>query len=99
MILLVDAFIFDLDGVITNTANLHYKAWKNLAEEIGISIDRTFNAYLKGVSRLVSSEIILKSEGKQNAFSNAEKVQLATKKNKNYKKIINEITPKEIGRA
>ena len=96
MILLVNAFIFDLDGVITNTANLHYKAWKNLAEEIGISIDRTFNEYLKGVSRLESLEIILKSEGKQNAFSNEEKVQLATKKNKNYKKLINEITPKDI---
>ena len=45
------AVLFDLDGVITDTAEYHYRAWKKLAEELGISIDRKFNEQLKGVSR------------------------------------------------
>ena len=43
------AVLFDLDGVITDTAEYHYRAWKKLAEELGISIDRKFNEQLKGV--------------------------------------------------
>ncbi|MBU5557015.1 HAD hydrolase-like protein, partial [Enterococcus sp. S157_ASV_20] len=42
--------LFDLDGVITDTAEFHYHAWKKLGNEIGISIDRVFNEQLKGVS-------------------------------------------------
>ena len=45
------AVLFDLDGVITDTAEYHYLAWKKLAEEQGIHIDRAFNEQLKGVSR------------------------------------------------
>ena len=52
-------FIFDLDGVITDTAEFHYLAWKQLAEELGITIDREFNETLKGVSRMDSLERIL----------------------------------------
>ncbi len=43
--------LFDLDGVITDTAEFHYRAWQKLGQEIGITIDRTFNEQLKGVSR------------------------------------------------
>ena len=42
------AVLFDLDGVITDTAEYHYRAWKKLAAELGISIDRKFNEQLKG---------------------------------------------------
>ena len=42
--------LFDLDGVITDTAEYHYLAWKKLADDLGISIDREFNEKLKGVS-------------------------------------------------
>ena len=45
------AVLFDLDGVITDTAEYHYRAWKKLAEELGISIDRKFNEQLKGHRR------------------------------------------------
>lgn len=46
------AVLFDLDGVITDTAEYHFQAWKALAEELGIAgVDRTFNEQLKGVSR------------------------------------------------
>src|SRR5690625_1215125 len=96
MSLLVNAFIFDLDGVITNTANLHYKAWKNLAEEIGISIDGTFNEYIKVVSRLELLEINLQNAVQQNAFSNEEKVHPTTTKNKRNKTLVTEIPPKGI---
>jgi beta-phosphoglucomutase len=44
-------FVFDLDGVITDTAKYHYIAWKQLAAEIGITIDEAFNEQLKGISR------------------------------------------------
>ena len=53
------AFIFDLDGVITDTAEFHFLAWKKLAEELGVSIDRQFNEQLKGISRMESLERIL----------------------------------------
>ena len=46
------AFIFDLDGVITDTAKYHYVAWKALGEKLGITIDEVFNEELKGISRL-----------------------------------------------
>jgi|SRR5690625_840129 len=96
MILLVKAFIFDLDGVITDTAELHYKAWKKLAKEIGVSFDRTCNEKLKGINRLDSLEIILKCAGIQGVFSKEEKIALATKKNVYYKKLISKLTPKDV---
>jgi len=54
------AVLFDLDGVITDTAEYHFRAWKALAEEIGIDgVDRAFNEQLKGVSREDSLKKIL----------------------------------------
>ncbi|EEF3227216.1 HAD-IA family hydrolase [Salmonella enterica] len=46
------AIIFDLDGVITDTAHLHFMAWKQIADEMGIAIDEVFNDSLKGISRI-----------------------------------------------
>ena len=63
---MIDAFIFDLDGVITDTAEYHYLAWKELANKIGIEIDREFNETLKGVSRMESLERILVHGNKKN---------------------------------
>ncbi|CEH34100.1 HAD-like domain [Romboutsia lituseburensis] len=51
--------IFDLDGVITDTAEYHYIAWKHLAKKLDIEIDREFNETLKGISRSESLEKIL----------------------------------------
>ncbi|ECI4778693.1 beta-phosphoglucomutase, partial [Salmonella enterica subsp. arizonae] len=45
------AIIFDLDGVITDTAHLHFLAWRQIADDIGIVIDEAFNDTLKGISR------------------------------------------------
>lgn len=78
------AFIFDLDGVLTDTAEYHYQAWKELADELGYSFDRSVNQRLKGVSRQRSFEIILE-------VNNA-----ADKKNQQYVKLIDRITPKDV---
>ena len=52
-------FLFDLDGVLVDTARYHYLAWKRLADELGIPFDEKSNERLKGVSRMASLEIIL----------------------------------------
>lgn len=53
------AFIFDLDGVIVDTAKYHYLAWKKLANNLNIDFTHEHNELLKGVSRVRSLEIIL----------------------------------------
>lgn len=55
---MIKGFIFDLDGVITDTAELHYLAWKKLAEEMDWQFDREVNEKLRGVSRMDSINII-----------------------------------------
>ena len=64
----IKAFIFDLDGVITDTAEYHYLAWKQLASDLGIEFTRENNERLKGISRMESLEIIL--EIGNNAYAN-----------------------------
>ncbi|WP_042337422.1 beta-phosphoglucomutase [Bacillus andreraoultii] len=90
------AFIFDLDGVITDTAEYHYLAWKKLAESLGIMIDREFNEQLKGVSRIESLERILSLKPELLDMPVEEKEKLATKKNEHYKELINQVTPEDI---
>ncbi|MCD7036527.1 beta-phosphoglucomutase [Metabacillus sp. GX 13764] len=92
----IEAFIFDLDGVITDTAEYHYLAWKGLAEEIGITFTKEDNEQLKGISRMESLELILKLGGREKDFSQEEKEQLAAKKNEHYVKLIETITPADI---
>ena len=91
-----EAVIFDLDGVITDTAEYHYLAWKQLGEDLGIPFDREFNETLKGVSRMDSLERILALGGRPNDFSEEEKVALATKKNEHYVQLIQNVSPADI---
>ncbi|WP_303006940.1 beta-phosphoglucomutase [Romboutsia ilealis] len=93
---MIDAFIFDLDGVITDTAEYHYLAWKELANKIGIEIDREFNETLKGISRMESLDKILIHGKKQNDFTIEEKGKMANDKNMYYISLIENITPKDI---
>lgn len=93
---MIKGVIFDLDGVITDTAEYHYLAWKALAEELGIKIDRTFNEQLKGVSRMDSLERILAYGGKETTYTEAEKAALADKKNTHYVELIEQITPADL---
>lgn len=93
---MIKGLILDLDGVITDTAEYHYLAWKSLADSIGIEIDRIFNEQLKGISRVESLERILTYGGQETAFSEEEKVKLAAKKNEEYKESIKQITPADL---
>lgn len=92
----IKGFIFDLDGVITDSAEYHYQAWKNLAKTIEIEIDREFNEELKGISRMDSLERILVHGKRSQDFSAEEKTALAAEKNAEYVKLIENITPKDI---
>jgi beta-phosphoglucomutase len=92
----IKAFIFDLDGVITDTAEYHFLAWKALAEDLGITFTREDNEELKGVSRMDSLEKILEIGGRAADFTAEEKNALADKKNDHYLKLIQDITPSDL---
>ncbi|WP_084242963.1 beta-phosphoglucomutase [Planomicrobium okeanokoites] len=89
-------FIYDLDGVITDTAEFHYLAWKKLADELGIPIDRHFNEQLKGINRMDSLDRILGQATSPIDFSEQEKIGLATRKNGYYLELIEAINPNYI---
>lgn len=92
----LQAVIFDLDGVITDSAKYHYEAWKLLADRLGIPFDEAYNEKLKGVSRLESLELILQNDPERRSFSQEEKEALADEKNEFYKQLIHRITPADI---
>ena len=85
------AVIFDLDGVICFTDEYHYRAWKAMADGMGIPFDREINNRLRGVSRMASLEIILeKYQGP--ALSQEKKEQLAQQKNDLYRESLKEMS-------
>ncbi|EAD0724615.1 beta-phosphoglucomutase [Listeria monocytogenes] len=88
--------VFDLDGVITDTAHYHYLAWKKTAESIGIEFDEAFNENLKGVSRMDSLLLILKKDGRENDFTEEQIEALAADKNDFYVSLLKEITPADV---
>lgn len=90
----ISACIFDLDGVIVDTAKYHYLAWKRLADELGFFFSEEHNERLKGVSRMDSLEILL-SVGKIKK-TDAEKEYLAARKNAWYVEYISNLSPDEI---
>lgn len=89
-----NAGLFDLDGVIVDTAKYHYLAWKALADGLGIEFNTEINERLKGVSRMASLDIILEKSPK--SFSPVEKEAMAEKKNNNYVEMIKRLQPDEI---
>jgi len=90
----IKACIFDLDGVIVDTARYHFIAWKALAEELGFVFTEEDNERLKGVSRMQSLEILLEIGKLQ--FTREEKLAMAEKKNALYVSYIEKMTPGEI---
>jgi beta-phosphoglucomutase len=86
--------IFDLDGVIVDTARYHFLAWQRLAEEMGFDFTEDHNEALKGVSRMASLEILLRVGGI--VKDDEEKIELATRKNNWYVEYISRMTPDEI---
>ncbi|MFQ5752257.1 MAG: beta-phosphoglucomutase [bacterium] len=90
----IEAVIFDLDGVIVNTAIYHYLSWKKLADELGILFDKKINEKLKGVDRLSSLEIILKNSKIQ--YTPAQKHEFTTLKNRYYRQYLEQLTHEEL---
>lgn len=90
----VKACIFDLDGVIVDTAVYHFKSWKRLADELGINFTLHDNERLKGVSRVRSLEIIL--EIGNITKTEAEQKELSSRKNEWYTEMISKMKPEEV---
>lgn len=88
------ALIFDLDGVLTDTAQTHYRAWKRMADEEGLAFDEQVNERLKGVDRMSSLEIILDHAGR--SLGAEEKLALAERKNGYYVEAIAQVTPADL---
>ena len=91
---MIKAIIFDLDGVIVDTAHYHYLAWKRLAIELGFDLTLDQNELLKGVSRMRSLEIILDLGGIK--LSAPEMERIANKKNGWFVEYVNTMKPEEI---
>ncbi len=87
-------FIFDLDGVIVDTAKYHFLAWKKVADQLGIEFTQQHNELLKGVSRIRSLEIILELGHQQ--ISDSEFETLLAQKNADYLSYIEKMDESEI---
>ena len=87
-----DLVIFDLDGVLTDTAEYHYRAWKRLADEEGLPFDRTVNDQLRGVSRARSLEIILNGR----RVSPQKFREMLERKNRYYRELLQQLTPRDL---
>ena len=88
----VQGFIFDLDGVLTDTAEFHYRAWQRLADEENLPFDRQANEALRGVSR---RESLLKIVGDR-SYSEAQLQEMMDRKNHYYVESIQDIAPTDL---
>ncbi len=92
---MIEAVIFDLDGVLVTTDEFHYEAWKRLGEEIGIyNFTKEDNIRQRGVSRMASLEILLEKTDK--VYTQEEKEEMATRKNDYYKETLGDLTSADV---
>ncbi|TWB68721.1 beta-phosphoglucomutase [Nitrospirillum amazonense] len=89
-----DAVLFDLDGVLADTAHIHFAAWRRLGEELGIHLEPAFEEKLKGVDRMGSLELIL-AHGRVERTAEEKRV-LAERKNGYYTAAVAEQTPDDL---
>jgi beta-phosphoglucomutase len=88
------AVIFDLDGVLTDTAELHYQSWQRLMDEVGVPFDRRINEALRGLSRRESLETILGARSGE--FAERQKEEIARRKNDEYLTRVVRMTPADL---
>jgi beta-phosphoglucomutase len=88
------ACLFDLDGVIVDTAVYHFQAWRRLANELGFDFTEHQNEQLKGISRMESLDLILKWGNV--SLTETEKLAWATRKNDWYLELVKQMTPNEV---
>ena len=89
------AVVFDLDGVLVDTAKLHAEAWRRLAEELGISLSEEFLRSLRGLNRMDSLDRILEWGGRTEVGP-AERERLAERKNRWYVESLEHLTPRDV---
>lgn len=89
---MIRAFLFDLDGVLTDTSEYHFLAWKRLAEELDVPFTRQDNEALRGVSRRESLALLLKGQ----QVSDAQAIMLMDKKNGYYLELVEKMTPADL---
>ncbi|MFD1418011.1 beta-phosphoglucomutase [Companilactobacillus keshanensis] len=87
----IKGFVFDLDGVIADTSVYHAKAWRQLAEKLGVTWTDELADGLKGISRMDSLDLILKTGGIENKYTEAEKEAFAAEKNTNYLNLLKDM--------
>jgi len=89
---IIRGFIFDLDGVLTDTAEYHYRGWKRLADEEGIPFTREDNELLRGIPRRESLMLILK----ERTYPEEKILEMMDRKNNYYLQFIREVSPKDL---
>jgi beta-phosphoglucomutase len=88
----IRAFIFDLDGVLTDTAEYHYRAWKRLADEEKVPFTRNDNEKLRGISRRASLNFIFQ----ERKLTEEKVLELMDRKNGYYREYLNNITTEDL---
>lgn len=86
--------LFDLDGVLVDTARYHYQAWKEIALQLALDFTPQHNELLKGVSRVAAMDIVERLSGQ--SISDPKKLLLAQDKNNRYLELIHDLTPEEL---
>ena len=89
---MIKGFIFDLDGVLTDTAEYHYRGWRRLADEIGLAFTREDNEALRGIPRRESLMLILKGH----KYTEEQIREMMDRKNNYYLDFIREISPRDL---
>ena len=90
----LQACLFDLDGVVVDTAQFHYVAWRKLANDLGFDLTEEQNEQLKGISRMKSLDIILKLGNVE--LDGETKNKLAAEKNAHYLELCQKMTPDDV---
>jgi beta-phosphoglucomutase len=91
---MIRGVIFDLDGVLVITDELHYQSWNQVTRADGIAFDRKINERLRGLTRSASLEIVLERSGRP--YTAAEKLALAERKNDVFRKLAERLTPADL---
>ena len=92
----IQGVIFDLDGVITDTAHLHFLAWKALGDSLGVEITLELNEGLKGLGRQETLTLILKEAGLYDQYTETERQALADRKNRTYVASLESLGPQDL---
>lgn len=92
----IKGFLFDLNGIITDSWRYHSKSWREIATKLGISWSTHLEEAIKGRDRIDSLNAILKAGGLENQFSDQEKEALADEKNAIYQTMLDKMNPNDI---